>query len=118
MGNALAAFSATIVGGNPTYASLRPVGGTWGSPSLLSALNDTGRVSDVVGDANGTFVVAWTSGTGVVEALTIPPGGGFGLSTAVGNGPFMTLKIVPGHTVLWMGAGLFAGAGISTETVN
>jgi hypothetical protein len=119
-GNALAAFSETTVNGNPTYASLRPAGGTWGPPVPLSTLTDTGHVSDVVGDGRGTFVVAWTSGIGaaaVVEALTIPPGGGFGPSTAVGSAPFMTLKIVPGHAVLWMGAGLFTGAGLSTETV-
>jgi hypothetical protein len=120
-GNAVAAFSETIASGNPTYASVRPAGGSWGPPVLLSALTDTGHVSDVVGDGKGTFVVAWTSGTGVapmVDALTIAPGGGLGPSTAVGSAPFMTVKIVPGHAVMWMGAGLYAGAGISTETVQ
>lgn len=120
-GNAVAAFSETTPTGNPTYASRRPAGGTWGTPVLLSSLTDTGHVSDVVGDGKGTFVVAWTSGTGVgavVDALTIPPGGGFGPGTVVGSAPFMTIKIVPGHAVLWMGAGLFTGAGMSTETVQ
>lgn len=117
-GNALAVFSVTLASGNPTYASLQPAGGVWGPPTLLSALNDAGRVSGVVGDVNGTFVATWASGTGVVEALTIPPGGGFGPGSTVGNGPFMTLMGAPGHAVLWMGSGLFAGAGISTEIVN
>jgi hypothetical protein len=114
-GNTIAAFSETLASGEPTYGALRPAGGSWGSPTLLSSLNATGPgITEAVGDANGTFVVTWTSGgpPGTVEALTILPGGGFGPSTAAGNGPFNSIKIVPGHAVLWM------GSGISEEPVN
>jgi len=110
-GNAIVAFAQLQQTGTPTYASLRPAGGTWGAPTLLSALDDKG-VGGVVGDAAGTFIVTWTTSTGTVEALTIPPGGGFGPGTAVSSGPFMNLKIVGDHAVLW------TGAGISSETVN
>jgi hypothetical protein len=111
-GDALVVFEQTTSTGNPTYASLRPAGGNWGPPTALSSLTDSTRVGSAAGDANGTFVAAWTSGAGVVEALTIPPGGGIGPSDAVGNGPFITLQLVPGHAAIWM------GAGISTDTVN
>ena len=110
-GNAIAAFGQLLQTGTPAYVSLRPAGGTWGAPVLLSALNDKG-VGGVVGDAAGTFIVTWTTSTGTVVALTVPPGGVFGPGTAVGGGPFMNLKVVTGQAVLW------TGAGISSETVN
>ena len=110
-GNAVAAFVLTTQTGNPTYGSLHPSGGGWGSSTLLSALNDQGKVA-CGGDPAGTFVVNWTDSAGTVQALTIPPGGGFGPGTAVGAGPFMLLKVIPAKAVLWI------GAGISKETVN
>ena len=113
-GNTIAAFSEFLSNGTPTYGALRPAGGTWGTPTLLSSLDAASPgVSEVVGDANGTFVVTWTGGVpGTVDALTIPPGGGFGPGTAVGNGPFKSLKIASGHAVLWN------GSGITEEPVN
>ena len=112
VGNAIAAFGQLQQTGTPTYVSLRPAGGTWGAPILLSALTDKG-FGGVVGDAAGTFIVAWTTSTGAVAALTVPPGAGFGgPGTAVSSGPFVNLKVIPGHAVLW------TGAGISSETVN
>lgn len=110
-GNAIAAFGQLLSTGKPTYVSVRPAGGTWGTPILLSALTDKG-VGGVVGDAAGTFIVTWTTSTGTVVALTVPPGGGFGPGTAVGSAPFLNLKIVWGRAVLW------TGSGISSETVN
>ena len=110
-GNAIAAFGQLQQTGIPTYVSVRPAGGTWGAPILLSALTDKG-VGGVVGDAAGTFIVTWTTSTGTVVALTVPPGGGFGPGTAVGRVPFLNLKIVWGRAVLW------TGSGISSETVN
>ena len=110
-GNAIAAFGQLQQTGTPAYVSVRPAGGTWGAPILLSALTDKG-VGGVAGDAAGTFIVTWTTSTGTVVALTVPPGGGFGPGTAVGSGPFMNLKIVWGHAVVW------TGTGISSETVN
>jgi hypothetical protein len=110
-GNGIAAFGQTQQTGTPTYASLRPAGGTWGTPTLVSALNDQGKVA-VGGDPAGTFVVIWTSSVGTIEALTIPPGGGFGPGTAVGAGPTTLLKVFPGLAVVWL------AAGISKESVN
>jgi len=114
VGNAIAAFGQTQQTGTPAYASLRPAGGSWGTPTLVSALNDQGKVA-VGGDPAGTFVVIWTNNAGTIEALTIPPGGGFGPGTPVAAGPTVLLKVIPGLAVLWMGG---FGAGISKETVN
>ncbi len=110
-GNAVVAFTQLQATGAPTYASLRPAGGSWGAPVLVSALDATGG-GGVAGDAAGTFIVTWTASTGTVEALTLPPGGGFGPGTAVSGGPFVLLEIVGDRAVLW------TGAGISSETVN
>ena len=110
-GNAIVAFGVLESTGAATYASLHPAGGTWETPTLLSAVNDKG-FGGVAGDEAGTFIVAWTNSTGTVEALTVPPGGEFGPGTAVGGGPFVNLKIFSDHAVLW------TGAGISSETVN
>jgi hypothetical protein len=94
-----------------TYASLRPTGETWGAPTLLSAPNDKGSVG-VAGDPAGTFVVNWNNNAGNVEAVTIPPGGGFGPGTPVGAAPAHRLIVIPGQAVLW------TAAGISTKPVN
>jgi hypothetical protein len=72
---------------------------------LLSALTDRGAPG-AGGDAAGTFVLTWTNSAGAVEALTIPPGGGFGPGTVVGAGPFRHLLVVPGEAVLSIGAGI------------
>jgi hypothetical protein len=104
-GNAIAVFSELQTTGSPTYASLRPAGGTWGPPTLLSALNDKG-VPGVGADPAGTFIVTWTSSSGTIEALTIPPGGGFGPGMEVGQGPFLNLTVIPGEAALWIGAGI------------
>jgi hypothetical protein len=104
-GNAIAVFAVSQPSGTPTFASRRPAGGTWGPPTLLSALNDLGGAA-AGGDAAGTFVVTWTNSAGAVEALTIPPGGGFGPGTVVGAGPFRHLLVVPGQAVLSIGAGI------------
>ena len=88
------------------YASKLPAGGSWGPPALLSAPGDSvsnffgGRV---VADSAGTFVIAWTDGTTrTLNALTSPPGGGFG--PAITLAPNVTqingLQIAPGHAVL------------------
>ena len=94
-----------------TYASLRPTGGTWGSPTLLSALDGKGSVG-VAGDPAGTFVVNWNDSAGNVEAVTMPPTGGFGPATSVGAAPNRRLVVIPGKAVLW------TAAGISTEPAN
>jgi hypothetical protein len=94
-----------------TYASLRPTGGTWGVPTLLSGPNDKGGVC-VAGDPAGTFVVSWNDSAGNVEAATSSPGGGFGPSTPVGAAPTRQLIVIPGKAVLW------TAAGISTKPVN
>jgi hypothetical protein len=78
---------------------------------LVSALDGRGA-PNVSGDAAGTFVLTWTSGTGAVEALTVPPGGTFGPATAVGAGPLVRLVVIPGEAVLW------SRAGIARESVN
>ena len=108
-GNAITVFAVIKTTGTLTYASQRPAGGTWGAPTLLSALNDKGGVG-VAGDAAGTFVVIWNDAAGNVEAITITPGGGFGPGTPVGAAPSRRL-LVPGKAVLW------TAAGISTEAV-
>jgi hypothetical protein len=41
-GNAIAAFSIDQGGAVPTYASRRSAGGTWGTPTRVSASNDKG----------------------------------------------------------------------------
>jgi hypothetical protein len=114
-GNAIAAFSQTQVAGTPTYVSLRPAGGNWGPPMLVSALNDQGSKVAIGADPAGTFVVTWANSAGAVEALTIPPGGRFGLGTIVGAGPFTLIKVIPGLAALWMGG---FGAGIAKEAIN
>jgi hypothetical protein len=108
-GNAIAVFAVIKTTGTLTYVSLRPAGGTWGGPTLLSAANDKGGVG-VAGDAAGTFVVIWNNAAGNVEAVTVVPGGGFGPGTPVGAAPSRRL-LVPGKAVLW------TAAGISTEPV-
>ena len=88
------------------YASKLPAGGSWGPPALLSAPGDSvsnflgGRV---VADSAGTFVIAWTDGTTrTLNALTSPPGGGFGpaVTLAPNVGQINGLQIAPGHAVL------------------
>ena len=108
-GNAIAAYAVIQATGTLTYASRRPAGGTWGAPTLLSATNDKGGVG-VAGDDAGTFVVIWNDAAGHVEAVTVPPGGGFGPGTPVGTAPSRRL-LIPGKAVLW------TTAGISTEPV-
>jgi hypothetical protein len=112
-GNAIAGFGVDQMtfGITAVYASMLPAGGTWGAGTLLSTLNDKGKVA-VGGDPAGTFVVTWLDSAGNVEALTIPPGGGFGPGTVVGAGPFTSLAVVPGKAMLSIGAGL------SGEPVN
>jgi hypothetical protein len=110
-GNAIAVFAESQPSGTPTYASRRPAGGTWGPPTLVSALDDRGEPS-VGGDAAGTFVLGWTSSTGAVEALTIPPGGTFGPATPIGAGPLVRLVVIPGEAVVW------TQAGVARETVK
>ena len=89
-GNAIAAFAVTpatpLATGTLTYVSLRKAGGTWGAPTLLSALDDRGGVA-VRGDSAGTFVVIWSDNAGDVEAVTIPSGGGFSSGIPVGAAP-------------------------------
>ena len=109
VGNAITVFAVIQSTGTLTYASLRPAGGTWAAPTLLSAANDKGGVG-VAGDAAGTFVVIWNDSAGNVEAVTIAPRGGFGPGTPVGAAPSRRL-LVPGKAVLW------TAAGISTEPV-
>ncbi len=106
-GDAIAAYAVIQATGTLTYASRRPAGGTWGAPTLLSATNDKGGVG-VAGDDAGTFVVIWNDAAGHVEAVTVPPGGGFSSGTPVGTAPSRRL-LVPGKAVLW------TTAGISTE---
>ena len=89
----------------------RSAGGTWGTPTLVSASNDKG-LGNVAGDVAGTFVIAWTNSAGAVEALTIPPGGSFVPGTGVGAGPFSALLVLSGEAVLSIEAGL------SKETVQ
>ncbi len=108
-GNAIVVFAVIKTTGTLTYASRCPAGGAWGAPTLLSALNDKGGVG-VAGDAAGTFVVIWNNAAGSVQAVTVPPGGGFGPGTPVGTAPSRRL-LVPGKAVLW------TAAGISTEPV-
>ena len=88
------------------YASKLPAGGSWGPPALLSAPGDSvsnflgGRV---VADSAGTFVLAWTDGTTrTLNALTSPPGGGFGpaVTLAPNVDQINSLQIAPGHAVL------------------
>ena len=88
------------------YASKLPAGGSWGPPVLLSAPGDS--VSNffgglVIADSAGTFVIAWTDGTTrTLNALTSPPGGGFGpaVTLAPNVGQINGLQIAPGHAVL------------------
>ena len=88
------------------YASKLPAGGSWGPPVLLSAPGDS--VSNffgglVVADSAGTFVITWTDGTTrTLNALTSPPGGGFGpaVTLAPNVGQINGLQIAPGHAVL------------------
>ena len=107
-GDAVATFEQYVPGTSivALYASKLPAGGSWGPPALLSAPGDSvsnffgGRV---VADSAGTFVIAWTDGTTrTLNALTSPPGGGFG--PAITLAPNVTqingLQIAPGHAVL------------------
>jgi hypothetical protein len=109
-GNAIAVFAVVQATGTLTYASLLRAGGTWGTPTLLSAVNDKGGVG-VAGDAAGTFVVIWNNAAGNVEAVTVVPGGTMGPGTPVGAAPSRRL-LVPGKAVLW------TAAGIATEPVT
>jgi hypothetical protein len=106
-GNAIAGFGEdqSTVGVTAVYASKRPAGGTWGPATLLSTLDAKGKVA-VGGDPAGTFVVTWMDSAGNIEALTIPPGGGFGPGTVVGAGPLTSLAVYPGEAVLVIGAGV------------
>jgi hypothetical protein len=112
-GNAVAGFGQDqgTFGVTAVYASKLPAGGAWGPATLLSTLNAKGKVA-VGGDPAGTVVVSWMDSAGNIEALTIPPGGGFGAGTVVGAGPFTQLTVFPGQAVLVI------GAGIAKETVN
>lgn len=110
-GNAIALFAELQPTGTPTYASRRPAGGSWGPPTLVSALDDRGAPT-AGGDAAGTFVLTWTSSTGAISALTVPPGGTFGPATPVGAAPLVHLVVTPGEAVLW------SHAGVAKEPVN
>jgi len=118
-GNAIVAFAVTQwtfaltqwLTNTLTYASLRPVGGTWGAPTLLSGPNDKGSIG-VAGDPAGTFVVNWNDSAGKVEAVTVPPAGGFGPAIPVGAAPARHLIVIPGKAVL------LTASGISTELVK
>ena len=63
-------------------------------------------------DAAGTLVLTWTSSTGSISALTVPPGGTFGPATPVGAHPLVRLVVIPGEAVLW------SRAGVAQEPVN
>lgn len=110
-GNAIAVFAELQSTGTPTFASRRPPGGTWGPPTLVSALDARGAPA-LGGDAAGTFVLTWTGGSGAVEAITIPPGGTFGPAVSVGAAPLIHLVVIPGEAVLW------SHAGVAKEPVN
>jgi hypothetical protein len=112
-GNAIAGFgeNQATFGVTAVFGSRRPAGGTWGPATLLSTLDAKGKVA-VGGDPAGTFVVTWMDSARNIEALTIPPGGGFGPGTVVGAGPFTSLTVFPGEAVLLI------GAGVSKESVN
>jgi hypothetical protein len=110
-GNAIAVFAEFQPTGTPTFAARHPAGGTWGAPTLVSALDDRGSPA-VSGDAAGTFVLTWTGSTGAVEAVTVPPGGAFGPATPVGAAPLIRLVVIPGEAVLW------SHAGIAKQLVN
>jgi hypothetical protein len=107
-GDAVATFEQYVPGTSiiALYASKLPAGGSWGPPALLSAPGDSVSNSlggRVVADSAGTFVIAWTDGTTrTLNALTSPPGGGFG--PAITLAPNVTqingLQIAPGHAVL------------------
>ena len=107
-GDAVATFEQYVPGTSiiALYASKLPAGGSWGPPALLSAPGDSvsnffgGRV---VADSAGTFVIAWTDGTTrTLNALTSPPGGGFGpaITLAPNVSQINGLQIAPGHAVL------------------
>jgi len=113
-GNAIAGFGDNQPGINVTtavYGTKMPAGGAWGTPTLLSTLDAKGHVT-VGGDPAGTFVVTWLDASSNVEALTIPPGGGFGPGTVVGAGGITQLIVIPGQAVLSI------AAGISKEPIN
>jgi len=100
------------------YTAVRPAGGTWSTPALLSAPGDAADSPHVVADAAGTFVVSWLdTTTGALTVLTSPPGGGFGPGTTFA-GAFGDLKIAPGHAVLSFGSNPGPSMSISTEPVS
>jgi len=77
----------------------------------LSGPNDKGSIG-VAGDPAGTFVVNWNDSAGKVEAVTVPPAGGFGPAIPVGAAPARHLIVIPGKAVL------LTASGISTELVK
>lgn len=120
-GNAAAVLIRYVAGSTtqfPVYVSRRPVGGSWGTPVLLSTLNEYVGAPQVVADANGTFVAAWNDdNSSALKASTSPPGGSFGTAVTVGAGTFgeFSLSLAPGHAVaLWTSG----GATVSTEPVS
>ena len=91
-------------------ATRLPAGGsTWSTPALLTS--DTVSSASVVADTAGTFVAAWTDlttvndmGVEAVDAVTSPPGSGFGATTSfpVTLLDNFDLNIAPGHaTLVW-----------------
>jgi hypothetical protein len=113
-GNAIAGYGddePDVFGVTAVYGTMMPAGGTWGPATLLSTLDAKGHVT-VGGDPAGTFIVAWLDNAGKVEALTIPPGGGFGPGTVVGVGGITQLIVIPGLAVLSI------VAGISQQSIN
>lgn len=109
-GNAIAVFEQFVLSGGsyitPLFASKLPAGGSWGTPTQLSAPGDSvtnaGGGGRVVADPAGTVVVAWADATTrTLTALTSPPGGGFGPAFSVPNvGQIGRLVIAPGHAAL------------------
>jgi hypothetical protein len=84
-------------------------GSTWSTPALLTS--DSVSSESVVADAAGTFVAAWTDlttvnnmGVEAVDAVTSPPGSGFGATTTFPVTLFenFDLNIAPGQaTLVW-----------------
>ena len=124
---ALCEGSATNAQGQPVTtleATRLPAGGsTWSTPVVLTS--DTVSSESVVADAAGTFAAAWTDlttvndmGVEAVDAVTSPPGSGFGATasfpvTLLDN---FNLNIAPGQaTLVW---NTTPGAFEATEPVS
>jgi hypothetical protein len=105
-------------------ATRRPAGAsTWNTPVLLTS--DSVSSESIAADAAGTFTAAWTDlstvndmGVEAVDAVTSPPGAGFGATTTfpVTLLDNFDLNIAPGQaTLVW---NTTPGAFEATEPVN